>query len=292
VAEAALIYVARIRNLWVSVGTIALQAALTTKPDVCVIGAGFIGLEVASSCRALGLRCTVVEPMAMPLANKVGLQMAALIIAMHRDAGVDLRTGVSVSALEGGDHVERVRLSDGSAVDAQLVVVGIGVTPNASWLAGSGVAIGNGVECDASCATSVPNIVAAGDIACWPNALTGQRARVEHWTHAVEQAGHAARRLLHGEATAGAFSPVPYFWSDQLGVKIQFAGHASGIAGPEGADMIRVVEGSEGERKLVALYGRKDRVVAVLALGKPARLVHYRKRIADGMRWDQAVPEA
>lgn len=266
---------------------LALHAALADKPAVCVIGAGFIGLEVASSCRALGVSCTVVEPLAVPLENKIGSAMAELIAQLHRDAGVVLRTGVGVAALEGSHNVERVRLTDGSLIEAQLVVVGIGVTPNVAWLEGSGVAIGDGVECDATCASSVPNIVAAGDIARWPNAFSGQRARVEHWTHAVEQSAHAAKRLLRGPAFTEAFSPVPYFWSDQLGVKIQFAGHTQG--GAE-ADELRVVEGSLAERKLVALYGRKDRVVGVLALGKPARLVHYRKRIADGMRWDEAVP--
>jgi len=266
---------------------LALRAALARKPSVCVIGAGFIGLEVASSCRALGLACTVVEPLALPLESKIGTPMAELITQMHRDAGVVLHTGVGVTALEGGANVERVRLTDGTTIEAQLVVVGIGVTPNVAWLAGSGVAIGDGVECDATCASSVSNIVAAGDIARWPNAFSEQRARVEHWTHAVEQAAHAAKRLLRGPAFTEPFSPVPYFWSDQLGVKIQFAGHTRG--GAE-ADELRVVEGSIAERKLVALFGRKDRVVGVLALGKPARLVHYRKRIADGMRWDEAVP--
>lgn len=265
---------------------LALHAALAQRPSVCVIGAGFIGLEVASSCRALGLACTVVEPLAVPLETKLGARMAGLIAALHRDAGVALRTGVGVQALEGGGRVERVRLTDGAEVEAQLVVVGIGVTPNVAWLAGSGLALGDGVECDAACATSASNIVAAGDIARWPNAFAGERMRVEHWTHAVEQAAHAAKRLVRGASFTEPFSPVPYFWSDQLGVKIQFAGH--GRADHE----LRIVEGSEAERKLVALYGRKDRVVGVLALGKPARLVHYRKRIADGMRWDEAVPEA
>jgi NADPH-dependent 2,4-dienoyl-CoA reductase/sulfur reductase-like enzyme len=267
---------------------LALHAELAKQPAVCVIGAGFIGLEVASSCRALGLSCTVIEPLAVPLETKIGLPMASLIAAMHRDAGVDLRCGVGVAALEGGERVERVRLTDGATVEAQLVVVGIGVTANVAWLEGSGVAIGDGVECDARCASSVNNIVAAGDVARWPNAFAGERMRVEHWTHAVEMAAHAARRLLRGREVE-PFTPVPYFWSDQLGVKIQFAGHTRGGAD---ADELRVVEGSLDERKLIALFGRKDRVVGVLALGKPARLVHYRKRIADGMRWDEAVPQA
>ena len=266
---------------------LALQAALSTRPAVCVIGAGFIGLEVASSCRALGLPCTVVEPLAVPLETKIGTPMAQLVAAMHRDAGVVLYTGVGVAGLEGAGSVERVRLTDGTVVQAQLVVVGIGVTPNVAWLAGSGVAIGNGVECDATCASSVPNIVAAGDIARWPNGFVGERMRVEHWTHAVEQAAHAARRLLQGPSFSEPFAPVPYFWSDQHGVKIQFAGHTRGGSAGADADEVRVVEGSVAERKLVALYGRKDRVVGVLALGKPARLVHYRKRIADGMAWSE-----
>jgi NADPH-dependent 2,4-dienoyl-CoA reductase/sulfur reductase-like enzyme len=264
---------------------IALRELLVRAPRVCVIGAGFIGLEVASSCRALGLSCTVVEPLAVPLEPKIGARMAQLVCTLHRDAGVQLRTGVGVAAIEGDARVERVRLLDGSAIDADVVVVGIGVAPSVRWLEGSGVELGDGVECDASCATNVPNVVAAGDIARWPNGWLDQRMRVEHWTHAVEQAAHAAKRLLRGPAFREAFATVPYFWSDQHGVKIQFAGHYAP------GDELLLVEGNEAERKLVALYGRAGRVSGVLALGKPARLMHYRKRIAEGMRWDEALQE-
>jgi 3-phenylpropionate/trans-cinnamate dioxygenase ferredoxin reductase subunit len=260
---------------------LGLHAALAQKPTVCVVGAGFIGLEVASSCRALGLDVSVVEPLATPLSPKLGVRMAKLVEQMHRDAGVKLFTGAIVQAIEGHERVERVRLADGCTIVANVVVAGLGVTLNTQWLSGSGVTLGDGVECDATCATSVPNIVAAGDLARWPNAWLGTRMRVEHWTHAVEQAAHAAKRLLHGPSFAEAFTPVPYFWSDQLGVKIQFAGNSAAD------DEVKVVEGSEAERSFVALYGRAGRVVGALALGKPARLIHYRKRITDGMRWDE-----
>lgn len=260
---------------------VALQAALAARPRVCIVGAGFIGLEVASSCRALGLDVTVIEPLSTPLAPKLGPRMAELVVQMHRDAGVQLRTGIGVLGVEGDGRVERVQLSDGKTLEADLVVVGIGVTLNTEWLRGSAVELADGVQCDATCATTVPNIVAAGDLASWPNPWLGERMRVEHWTHAVEQAAHAAKRLVHGPSFTEPFSSVPYFWSDQLGVKIQFAGHT------KLGDEVIVVEGSEAERKLVALYARAGRVMGVLALGKPARLVHYRKRIADGMALDE-----
>ena len=188
---------------------LALRDALAAKPRVCVIGAGFIGLEVAASCRELGLPVHVIEPLPLPLVTKLGPRLAQLIAGLHVDHGVDLRCGQSVAALEGADRLERVRLSDGSAIDADVVVVGIGVTPNVEWLGGSGIALGDGVICDATCATSLPDVVAIGDCARWPNPRFGVEMRVEHWSNAVEMSAHAARRLLGGVAFAEPFAPVP-----------------------------------------------------------------------------------
>jgi 3-phenylpropionate/trans-cinnamate dioxygenase ferredoxin reductase subunit len=129
-------------------------------------------------------------------------------------------------------------------------------------------------------------VVAAGDVARWPNALFDETMRVEHWTHAVEQANHAARRLLAGPDAAEPFSPVPYFWTDQYDVKIQFAGRV------RGDDDVRVIEGSAKDRKLVALYGRQGRVTGVLAWNRPPALIQYRRKIARGLGWDEALAAA
>jgi 3-phenylpropionate/trans-cinnamate dioxygenase ferredoxin reductase subunit len=266
---------------------LALRAELTAREGtrVCVIGAGFIGLEVAASCRAMGLPVTVIEPLPVPLSPKLGEPMARVIAELHRERGVDLRTGLGVADIEGEGRVQRVRLSDGNAIECDVVVAGLGVKPATAWLDGSGVAVDDGVLCDATCATSVPNVVAAGDVARWPNGWAGVTMRVEHWTHAVEQAQHAVKRLLGGPSFTEPFSPVPYFWSDQYDLKIQFAGYAAP------GDEIVLVDGTLESRRFVALYGRGGRVMGVLALGRPAKLIGYRKRIVEGMRWDEALAE-
>lgn len=260
----------------------AIARELGAGPRVCVIGAGFIGLEVAASCRALGLSVSAVESMPCPLANKLGTQMAELIVSLHREHGVDLRLGARVEALEGGERVEAVRLAGGERLVADLVVVGIGVTPNTGWLESSGIALEDGVLCDASLKTSLPSVVAAGDVARFDNPVFGERMRVEHWTNAVGQASVAVERLLAGRAASSRkFESVPYFWSDQYEHKIQFAG----VARPD--DAVVVLEQSDG--KLCALYGRADRLVGVLAIGRPAQLIKFRRKIGEGATLGQAL---
>jgi 3-phenylpropionate/trans-cinnamate dioxygenase ferredoxin reductase component len=261
---------------------LAIRAGLAARPRVCVFGAGFIGLEVAATCRALGLSVVAVEPQRLPLLDRLGEPMARSIAELHRAHGVTLRCGVQVTGLAGARRVERVQLGDGSAIDADLVVVGIGVRPATDWLAGSGLALQDGVLCDATCAASLPDVVAAGDVARWPNARFAETMRVEHWSHAVEMASHAARRLLGGASFTEPFAPVPYFWSDQYDVKIQFAGRVR----PE--DELAIVEAAEQDGKLVALFGREGKLTAVLTWNRPQQLVRYRRMIAEGASWDAA----
>ncbi len=265
---------------------LAIRAELAARPRVCVVGAGFIGLEIAASCRRLGLAVTAVEPQGLPLLDKLGEPMARCIAELHRDHGVDLRCGVLAAAFEGSARVERVRLSDGSTVEADLVVVGIGVRPATDWLVGSGLALDDGVVCDATCATSLPDVVAAGDVARFHHAGAGAALRIEHWSHAVEMASHAARRLLGGASFSEAFTPVPYFWSDQYDVKIQFAGRLAP------GDELALIEHAPQARKLVALFGRAGRLTAVLTWNRAPVLVRYRRAIADGLAWDDALAQA
>ncbi len=262
---------------------LAIRADLDASPGrVVVIGAGFIGSEVAATCRQQGHEVTVVEALPVPMERIVGTDLGSLSADLHRDHGVQVRLGVGVEALEGGDRVERLRLSDGSLVDADVVVVGIGVTPATGWLEGSGLALDNGVVCDETL-LAAPGVVAAGDIARWPNVRFGEVMRVEHWENALDQGAHAARRLLAGDGPAERFEPVPWFWSDQYDRKIQLAGRS----GPN--DEVRIVHGTVEERRFVALFGRGGRVVGVLGVNRPRHVMQWRRRIIDAMTWEDGL---
>ena len=260
---------------------LALRADLEAVPQrVVVVGAGFIGAEVAATARGRGLEVTVVEALPNPLSRVLGDEMGRVCAEIHRDHGVDLRTGVGVDRIEGDGRVERVTLTDGSIIDADVVVVGIGVVPNTEWLDGSGLQVGDGVLCDASC-LAAERVTAAGDVARWPNQLFGETMRVEHWDNAAAQGAHAARRLLNPET--GPFTPVPWFWSDQYDRKIQLAGRVR----PD--DEIRVVNGSVDERRFAAIYGRAGRIVGVLGFNRPRHVMRYRALIEQGASFDDAL---
>ena len=264
---------------------LAIRAELERGPRVAVVGAGFIGAEVAATCRQRGLEVCLIEALPAPMAAALGTQIGEVCAAAHRDHGVDLRCGVGVAGLEGDTRVERVRLSDGSSVAADVVVVGIGVTPATGWLETSGLTVDDGVVCDETTAAA-PGVVAAGDVARWTNPLFGESMRVEHWTNAVEQGEAAAARLLAGPDGAVPFAPVPFVWSDQYDLKIQSAG----IMKPD--DEIHIAHGSLEERRFVALFGRKGRLTGALAFGRARLLMGYRRKIRDGLAWDEACTSA
>jgi NADPH-dependent 2,4-dienoyl-CoA reductase/sulfur reductase-like enzyme len=187
---------------------------------------------------------------------------------------VDLRLSAAVEGLVGDGKVEAVRLADGVLLPADVVVVGVGVTPATGWLEGCGLEIRDGIVCDESCAAG-PDVVAAGDVARWRNPLFATELRVEHWDNAVAQAEAAARRLLEGADGAVAYAPVPYFWSDQYGTKIQFVGTTAP------GDSLEVVEGSTSERRFVAAYRRQGTLVGALLVGSPHRMPAYRRMVAE-----------
>ena len=265
---------------------LAIRAALTSGPKVAIVGAGFIGAEVASSCRARGLEVTLIEALEVPLLRGLGAEMGAVCAEMHRDEGVDLRCGVGVKGFAGSGRVESLRLSDGSEVRADLVVVGIGVAPVTDWLVSSGLELADGVVCDATCATRAPGVVAAGDVARWYNPLFEEQMRAEHWTNAVEQGVAAAETLLAGPAAAEPFAPVPFVWSDQYGIKIQVAGQI------RADDKIELIAGSVHERKFTVLYGRAGRLSGVLAFNRPRDVIAYRRMLADRPNWNDALAQA
>jgi NADPH-dependent 2,4-dienoyl-CoA reductase/sulfur reductase-like enzyme len=236
-----------------------------------VIGAGFIGCEVTASLRGLGVDVVLVEPQPAPLASVLGAQIGDLVARLHRTEGVDVRTGVGVSEIVGDTHVEKVVLSDGTEIEADLVVVGIGSRPATDWLEGSGVAVDNGVICDNVGRTTVPHIWAVGDVASWQDAL-GHQARVEHWSNVAEQARVLVPSLL-GKEPPGAVV-VPYFWSDQYDLKIQCLGE------PEADDVVHIVE--DDGRKFLAYYEREGALVGVVGGGMPGKVMKARAKIAAG----------
>lgn len=267
---------------------IALSADLRSARRVVVVGAGFIGCEVAASCRTLGIDVALVEALELPLVRVLGTEMGAFAAHLHRANGVELHLGVGVEVISGDGSVEQVILSDGTQLAADVVVVGIGVAPSTGWLEGAGLVIDDGVVCDTSCVAvgSEGRVVAAGDVARWTNPLFDQSMRIEHWTNAGEQGAHAARALVHGSAVAGEFAPVPYFWSDQHGTKLQFLGTCR----PD--DEVRVVEGSVEEAKFVAAYGRGGVMVGALCVGWPARTVPHRAAIERRAAFPPSLDDA
>jgi NADPH-dependent 2,4-dienoyl-CoA reductase/sulfur reductase-like enzyme len=259
-----------------------IRAGLDAGARMVVVGAGFIGSEIASSAKQRGSTVTVVEAMPTPLARPVGEQMGAVLGSLHERNGTTLLCGVGVEALEGSDRVKAVRLADGTRIDADLVVVGVGVAPNTDWLVTSGLELGNGVECDKTLQTSAPGVYAAGDIASWPNPLFDTRMRLEHWTIAAEQGGVAGRHAIDPGA-AEAYSTVPYFWSDWYGKRIQMVGVAAG------SDEVTVVAGDlEGDAFLV-LYRHGDRLVGALGLEQRGEIMKYRLLIANSAPWSEAL---
>jgi NADPH-dependent 2,4-dienoyl-CoA reductase/sulfur reductase-like enzyme len=269
--------------------SLALRAALTQgSPRVVVVGAGFIGSEVAATAHGLGCAVTVVEALPVPLVRALGAEMGAACAALHRDHGVELRLGVGVEGFDGRDRVEGVRLTNGSVVPADVVVVGVGVAPATGWLEGSGLELRDGVVCDASLAAGPPGVYAAGDLCRWPNLLFDEEMRVEHWTNAAEQGAHAARTIVgvaSGEPPV-PYAPVPFFWSDQYGLKLQFLGRASAD------DEVRVVHGSPDEHGFVALYGRAGRLRGVFGMAKPKLVMGYQRLLAQRVTWDDALVHA
>jgi len=254
---------------------------------VLVVGAGFIGAEVAATCRRRGHDVTMVEPLAQPLERVLGAELGRAVADVHRREGVDVRLGVGVSAVEGDDHVERVVLDDGAVVEADQVIVGIGVIPNTEWLEGSGLPVENGVVCDATTQV-VPGIVACGDVAAWDSPRYG-RLRIEHWDNAVDMGRAAGRRLLAADGEAEVYDPIPWFWSDQYDIRIQMAGRP---APPEQGGQMAVIGGELGDDRFAVLFGRDGQVTGALGWNWPAKAVRYRMALEQGLAWDDAIAAA
>jgi len=270
-----------IRTLRTFDDSIAMREHAGSASRAVIIGAGFIGCEVAASLRKLGVEVTIVEPQPTPLASVLGEQIGELVARLHRTEGVDVRCGIGVSGVTGTEHVEKVMLSDGTELDADLVVVGIGSRPSTDWLDGTGIEVDNGVVCDDAGRASAPNVWAIGDVASWRR-VTGHQVRVEHWSNVAEQARVLVPTMLGAEVAATV--TVPYFWSDQYDVKIQCLGE------PEADDVVHVVE--DDGRKFLAYYERDGVVVGVVGGGMPGKVMKARNKIANGAPIADVLPTA
>jgi NADPH-dependent 2,4-dienoyl-CoA reductase/sulfur reductase-like enzyme len=252
---------------------LALRAELLPGARLVVIGAGFIGAEVASTATKLGLHVTVVEAALAPLAGPLGVQLGAAVARLHAEHGTRLLCGAPVAGLTRSDRVTGVQLADGRQLAADVVVVGIGAVPNVEWLRDSQLELANGVVCDAGGATPIPNVVSVGDCAAWYEPGVGSPHRVEHWTGALERPAIAVATLLAGGRHNGTPAKPPYFWSDQYDCRIQFAG----IARPD--DQLTFEVGDLNEASFLAVYRRDDRPVAVLGVNQPRLFTRWRRQL-------------
>jgi NADPH-dependent 2,4-dienoyl-CoA reductase/sulfur reductase-like enzyme len=268
-----------------------LREELQPGKKLVVIGAGFIGLEAAATAVARGCTVTVLEGLPAPLIRGLGEEMGTAATAIHATQGVNIHCNVRVQGIETlAGSVTGVRIADASGesiVPADVVLVGIGVTPATQWLEGSGLAVNDGVVCDAHL-QAAPGVFAAGDVARWVNGLYSDlepSMRVEHWTTAAEQGAHAARNALAhlNNTPLVPYSAVPFFWSDQFTSRIQFLGRSTD------AEEIRVVAGSVDEGKFAAAYMRAGRLVGVLGVSMPKVVMPSRKLLEVHTPWQGAL---
>lgn len=259
----------------------ALRAAISPGARALVVGAGFIGCEVAASLRAREVDVVLVEPQPTPLASVLGPEVGSLVARLHTAEGVDVRAGIGLTELRGTGRVTSAVLGDGTEIDVDLVVLGIGSVPVTEWLDGSGIELDNGVVCDAVGRTSAKHVWAVGDVASW-QLPDGNRKRVEHWTNAGEQASVLAKALLTGDTDRVA--QVPYFWSDQYEIKIQ------GLGAVAPGDTVHIVR--DDGRKFLAYYERDGRLVGVVGGGMPAHVMKNRMKIAAGAPIEELLAAA
>ncbi|MDT7548521.1 MAG: 3-phenylpropionate/trans-cinnamate dioxygenase ferredoxin reductase component [Actinomycetota bacterium] len=258
----------------------SLAADVRRTRRLTVLGAGFIGCEAAASARAMDADVTLVEVLPTPLARVLGTQVGAQVAALHQEEGVALRCGSPVLEARGEGAERELLLSDGSTVDAEVVLVGLGVTPDTAWLAESGVAVDDGVVCDATGRTSVAGVWAAGDVARWWHPLYDAHVRLEHWTSAAAQ-GAAVGQDVAGQGTP--LDEVPYFWSDQYRSKLQMLGR------PDADDDVTLLQVGPHADKLLAVYGREGRVTGVFGMSAARWVMRMRPLLAEQASYDEAL---
>jgi 3-phenylpropionate/trans-cinnamate dioxygenase ferredoxin reductase component len=272
--------------------SVALRERLAAAARLVVVGAGWIGAEVAASARQGGLEVTVVEPASVPLERVLGAELGAIVRDVHADHGVRMLLGTGVEAFEGATAVERVRTTDGRVLECDAVVVGVGVEPSAELAVGAGLAVGDGILVDERGRTSAPGVFAAGDVANAQHPFYGERVRVEHWANALHQGPAAARGMLGGSAV---YDRLPYFFSDQYDIGMEYVGLARTW------DRV-VLRGNPASREFMAFWLIGDRIAAGLSVNVwdvidvVRRLVEERvavddRRLADpGLALEDLLP--
>ncbi|MDI2030773.1 FAD-dependent oxidoreductase [Saccharopolyspora sp. TS4A08] len=253
--------------------SVALRADLLNAGRLVVVGEGVLGSEIAATARGMGLDVTLTGPLASPMAAQLGPGAGAALGELHADQGVRLRLGAAVDGLVAdGDRVGGVRLASGEVLPADVVVVAIGADPATDWLEGSGLKVERGLVCDSRC-RAAEGIYAVGDVARWEHPEFGV-IRLENRTNASEQAMTVADNVLGGDR---AYSPIPYFWTDQFDAKI----HVHGVLSPD--DEVTVVEGDRAERRFVELHHRDGRPVGVLGWNMPKQTRQHRKALVEAL---------
>ncbi|MGW3014347.1 NAD(P)/FAD-dependent oxidoreductase [Streptomyces sp. NPDC001219] len=256
-----------------------LRPVLAAQHEIVVVGAGWIGAEFATAAREAGCAVTVVEAADRPLAGALPAEVAAHMTGWYTDAGAELRTGARVASVTAG----AVTLADGATLPADAVVIGIGARPATAWLAGSGVEVSpqdGSVLTDDRLRTSVPDVYAVGDCASFPSARYATRLLIHHWDNALQGPRTVAENIARGDAEGLVYDPVPYFWSEQFGRFVQYAGHHGN------ADEL-VWRGDPAGAAWSVIWLREGRLVALLAVGRPRDLAQGRKLIERGVALDR-----
>lgn len=260
---------------------LALKERLRPGRRLVIVGAGFVGAEVAATARGFGVEVTMLESEPVPLALTVGEETGRFLTRLHDDHGVRVHTNAAITEIT----AVGVRLADGAVFPADDVLLAVGSVPNTEWLIGSDLIVHNGLVCDEYCAAA-PDVYGVGDVARWHNPLFGTDMRIGHRTNAAEQGMAVARNLLAPEARK-PFAPVPYFWSDQYDVKIQACGYL------RDHDEAVVLDSDLAARQLLVVYRTGDRLTGVLAAGKSPKAVRaWRALIATGALWGAALSAA
>lgn len=256
--------------------TLALQGHMKPGARMTIIGAGYIGLEVAAIGIKTGCKVTVLEALDRVMARVVAPQVSAFYEQVHLAAGVDLRKNIRIASIEGGDHVTAVKLEDGASVPTDFLVVGVGVAPETALAEAAGLAVENGIVVDEYCQTSDPDIYAVGDVTNHPNSILGKRIRLESVQNAMSQ-GQTAAAAICGKPQA--YAEVPWFWSDQYDLKLQIAGLW------EPTDQV-VIRGNMAESKFSVFYLRDGAVAAVNMINNLKDFLPSKKLIASHVKVD------
>jgi len=255
-----------------------LRGRLDSASDVVLVGAGWIGLEVAAAARTHGCNVTVIEPQPTPLLGVLGPEVGGWFTRLHESHGVTFRFGGGVADLTGDGAVSAVVTKDGERIEADTVVVGVGIAPNVDLAVAAGLDVDNGILCDAALRTSAADVLAAGDVANWLNPTFGERVRVEHWANAND-GGYAA-----GQSMAGAevsYGPVPFFFSDQYDVGLEYAGYV-----PRGVDTEVLLRGDPDSNEFMAFWLSSRRVLAGMHVNVWDTIDHVQGLIRSGAEVD------